>query len=201
MDDPPTIPILLLGDPDCGKSTFLSKLSHGTNSTRHTTHPLPLLRDLDQPFIWHIRLYNRHYTFEFSDTSSPENYTLLSPSFIILCYDISSRPSLENLQHVWFKQMVECYMREREDIPVLVLGLKRDLRGVGGGIGDGDGGGGLILPQEGVRVAQELRADRYAECSALTGELMDEVIEDVARTACKTATEKGGKTEGGCGVM
>ena len=50
-------------------------------------------------------------------------------------------------------------------------------------------------------MAQELRCDRYAECSAVTGELMDEVIEDMARTAAKTTTENGGLSQGGCCVM
>ena len=50
-------------------------------------------------------------------------------------------------------------------------------------------------------MAQDLRCDRYAECSAATGELMDEVIEDIARTAAKTTTEAGGLSQGGCNVM
>ena len=50
-------------------------------------------------------------------------------------------------------------------------------------------------------MAQELRCDRYAECSATTGELMNEVIEDIARTAAKTTTENGAKSTGGCVVM
>lgn len=137
-------------------------------------------------------MYHRAYRFEFYDTASPTNYTLLTPDFVILCYDISARPSLINAQQVWFKRMVECYMKEREDIPVMLLGLKRDLRTEEQGV---------IYPQEGLRVAQELRADRYAECSAQTGELMDQVIEDVARTAARTTTEAGGRSDGGCGVM
>lgn len=46
-----------------------------------------------------------------------------------------------------------------------------------------------------------MRCDRYAECSAVTGELMQEVMEDIARTAAKTTTEAGGLTVGGCVVM
>ncbi|KAM0796687.1 P-loop containing nucleoside triphosphate hydrolase protein, partial [Usnea florida] len=130
MDDAPTITILLLGDPDSGKSTFLSKLSHGTNSTQQQpTIPPALLRDHDQPFIWHIRLYNRFYRFAFYDTACPEpHYTALAPDFVVLCYDIGDRRSLVNVQQVWFRRMVESYMRDREDIPVMLLGLKRDLR-------------------------------------------------------------------------
>ena len=46
-----------------------------------------------------------------------------------------------------------------------------------------------------------MRCDRYAECSAVTGELMNEVFEDIARTAAMTTTEKGGLSEGGCMIM
>lgn len=83
-------------------------------------------------------------------------------------------------------------MRERDDIPIMLLGLKRDLRREEEGV---------IYPQEGVKVAQDMRCDRYAECSAVTGELMDQVIEDVARTAAKTTTESGGLSQGGCKIM
>jgi len=159
---------------------------------RQKTDNLPLLRDLDQPFVYDIRMYNRPYRFEFYDTASPQDYSLLRPDFVVLCYSIDDMMSLVNMQHIWFKRMVECYMREKEDIPVMVLGLKRDLRNEEDGV---------IYPQEGLKVAQDLRCDRYAECSATTGELMNQVIEDIARTAAKTTTEAGGLSQGGCVAM
>ena len=73
-------------------------------------------------------MYNRLYRFEFYDTASPTNYTLLLPDFVVLCYDINDRRSLTNAAQVWFPQMVKCYMQERENVPVMLLGLKRDLR-------------------------------------------------------------------------
>lgn len=106
---------------------------------RQQTTSLPLLRDLDQPFVWDIRMYNRYYHFEFHDTASPEHYTLLKPDFIVLCYDINDRRSLVNVQHVWFKRMVESYMKDRDDIPIMLLGMKRDLR---------EEKPGVIYPQE-----------------------------------------------------
>ena len=51
------------------------------------------------------------------------------------------------------------------------------------------------------RVAQEMRCDRYAECSAITGDHMNEVFEDIARTAAKTTTERGAISEDICAVM
>ena len=58
----------------------------------------------------------------------------------------------------------------------------------------------LTSQLQGLKVAQDLRCDRYAECSATTGELMNEVIEDIARTAAKTTTIAGGLSDGGCTV-
>ena len=50
-------------------------------------------------------------------------------------------------------------------------------------------------------MAQEMRCDRYAECSAITGELMNEVFEDIARLAAKTSTVNGALSEPACIVM
>jgi len=74
------------------------------------------------------------------------------------------------------------------------MGLKRDLRSE-------DDPNGIIYPQEAYAVAQTLRADRYVECSAVTGELIKPAFEDICKTAIKTTTPEGGQTEGGCVVM
>ncbi|MCJ1473714.1 hypothetical protein MMC13_002365 [Lambiella insularis] len=192
MDEPPIVVILLLGDSECGKSTFLSQLSQGQNSVRTKTVGLPLLRDLDQPFVYDVHMYNRPYRFEFYDTASPEDYKFLHPNFVILCYDISDRRSLINVQQVWQRVVIRHYAIRDEKIPLMLLGLKRDLRVEGEGI---------IYPQEAYRIAQEMRYDRYAECSAHTGEFMNEVFEDVARLAAKTTTKNGALSEPACLVM
>jgi Ras family protein A len=163
-----------------------------------------VLRDSDQPFAFNITLYRRPYALNFYDTASPTNYQLLHPDFLILCYDISSRSSLHSISTRW-RELVNKLYNYDEAMPVMVLGLKRDLRrewtaeekAADGGKGKGES----IMPQEGLQIAQELLADRYAECSAVTGELCKEVLEDVAKTCARTTTERGAKTEGGCAVM
>ncbi|KAI7624391.1 hypothetical protein KC346_g2237 [Hortaea werneckii] len=250
--DVPSVPILLLGDAGVGKSTFLSRLTLG-NTTASPTTPLPTLHDLNQPFPFDILMYNRPYRFEFSDTASPTNYTLLDPAVIVLCYSIADPASLANLRKKWIR-IAEDHFNPDDKIPIIVLGLQRDVRGredyrgsvrpsglpsppplpttssAGSSILDTtsisttttsiddanddptttveDSSGDDVVPlhprtftypQEALRLAQEMRCDRYCECSALTGELFREVVEDLARTAALTTTEKGGRTEGwGC---
>ena len=53
---------------------------------------------MDQPFIFEIKLSDKEHRFEFYDTSSPENWRLLEPDVITICYDISQRLSLINMK-------------------------------------------------------------------------------------------------------
>ncbi|KAI9369735.1 P-loop containing nucleoside triphosphate hydrolase protein [Aspergillus egyptiacus] len=187
------ITILVLGDPGCGKSTFLSALKSIRNRQPDDNDPIELLKDTNQPFVYDINFSKRSFTLEIYDTASPnQHWSTLSPDVVLLAYDISNRGTLEGLKR-WRADVIRYFQRgEGERIPVMMIGLKRDLR---------EPGEGLIYPQEAYRIAQELRCDRYAECSAVTGELMPQAFEDLARLAYATTTAEGGQTKGGCVVM
>ncbi|KAI1101774.1 P-loop containing nucleoside triphosphate hydrolase protein [Jackrogersella minutella] len=191
MDDV-IIKVLLLGDDNVGKTTFLSRISGGSKGLEgHAT--ITLLRDTDQPFIFEIRNRRGKYRFEFYDTSCPEDWRLLEPDLVLICYDISQRLSLINMQRVWIKQ-VHSNFQKSDGLPVVVVGLKRDLRS------ETDPNG-AIYPQEGYKVSQEMRADKYVECSAVTGELLKLAFEEICSTAVKTASDDGGQSEGGCVIL
>ena len=76
----------------------------------------------------------------------------------------------------------------------MVAGLKRDLRS------ETDPNG-VIYPEEGYKVSQAMRADRYVECSSVTGELVKLAFEEICNTAAQIKTEAGGQSEGGCVLM
>lgn len=84
--------------------------------------------------------------------------------------------------------------RRVDSLPIIIVGLKRDLRSE-------DDPNGIIYPQEAYQMAQTLRADRYVECSAVTGELIKPAFEDICKTAAKTATSAGGQSDGGCVIL
>ena len=82
-----------------------------------------------------------------------------------------------------------------DTLPLIILGLKRDLRS------EKDPNG-IIYPQEAYQTAQALRADRYVECSAVTGELVKLAFEDMCKTAIFTkGGGSGGQTEAGCVIL
>ncbi|MBE3042063.1 hypothetical protein IMZ48_05670 [Candidatus Bathyarchaeota archaeon] len=88
---------------------------------------------------------------------------------------------------------VKVAFANRDVLPILILGLKRDLRSE-------DDPNGIIYPQDGYRAAQAMRADKYMECSAVTGELVGLAFEDICTTAIQ-ATRGEGQSEGGCSIM
>ncbi|KAI1376024.1 P-loop containing nucleoside triphosphate hydrolase protein [Hypoxylon crocopeplum] len=191
MDDV-TIKILLLGDEKVGKTTFLSRISRGSGSLEGHV-PITLLRDMDQPFIFEIRNRKRMYRLEFYDTSCPEDWRLLEPNLVLICFDLGQRLSLINMQRVWINQ-VHSNFRTSDHLPIIVVGLKRDLRSE-------DDPNGIIYPQEGYKISQEMRVDKYVECSAVTGELLKLAFEEICNTAAQTVTADGGQSEGGCVIL
>lgn len=81
--------------------------------------------------------------------------------------------------------MVETHFNDNDSLPVILLGLKRDIRSeedYGGSVKPAAGnaesedqqqlnGREFVYPQEALAVAQGMRCDRYCECSAVTGEV------------------------------
>ncbi|KAF7533870.1 hypothetical protein G7Z17_g13449 [Cylindrodendrum hubeiense] len=186
--DSEVIKILLVGDEKCGKTTFLSRLS-----ADERVNPIPMLRDIDQPFNFEIKVGEKKFRFEFFDTASPDNWRLLDPDAIVICYDISQRLSLLNMQRYWINEVKTAFQRI-DTLPLIVLGLKRDLRS------EKDPNG-IIYPQEAYQVSQAMRADRYVECSAVTGELLKLAFEDLCKTAMAPMSASGNQGEGACSVM
>lgn len=85
---------------------------------------------------------------------------------------------------------------------MLLLGLKRDLRHNPGGSEEEKkkykgGVVELVDPLQAYKIAQDLRCDGYLECSAMTGELVAQVREDLGRVVAAVAKRRDGDAGGG----
>ncbi|KAI5299986.1 hypothetical protein KEM55_000665 [Ascosphaera atra] len=159
---------------------------------------LPVLRDEDQPYIYTVRLPRRRFQLAFYDTAyRATHWSQLRPDVVILAFDVMGRRegAMERLKE-WRGEITRCFQaqeQDREDMQIMLLGLKRDLRTEA----QDDR---CITPHEAYKIAQDLRCDAYAECSALTGELVPQVFEDVARLAVLSKTGKA-REQGGCCIL
>ena len=65
---------------------------------QQSNKPITLLKDEDQPFVYDVKFFNRPYRFELCDTASLTNWKLLRPDVVVICFDISQRLSLIDVQ-------------------------------------------------------------------------------------------------------
>jgi Ras family protein A len=212
----PDINIFLLGSPGVGKSTFLSQLPYVRDGRLQRTFEPQSLSNLAvtsaaNPSTFNVSLFARPYNIVIYRPTSP---IFVDPfpekvDVLVLCFAIDDRISLFNAQKYWRRVFAERYEAELGvQVPVMLMGFKRDLRtdqkemisGIEAGTDKEEFT--CVMPEQGLRAAREMRCDRYAECSATTGELMFEVLEDLTRMAAGTTTRNGGFSQmKDCSVM
>ena len=184
--------------PNDSQTTLVTTGAEQSNPTASDNGENSLLRPslhttaLHGPLSFDVLLFARPYRITIHPSTSPLFIDPFpdSPNLLILTYAIPSRASLHNVQNYWMPQYHQHY--PTSSIPVMLLGLQRDLR-TAKVITDDEGRKQYecVMPEEGLQAAREMRLDRYAECSALTGELMWEATQDITKMAAQTAYDTG----------
>lgn len=87
------------------------------------------------------------------------------------------------------------------DVPIILVGLKKDLRDDPVAIEEMRKRSEKFLqPEEGEEVRRRIQAKKYLECSSLTGEGVDDVFEAATRQSLLSGDRKS-RRGGGCCVV
>ncbi|KAJ6008191.1 hypothetical protein N7540_012167 [Penicillium herquei] len=180
--------LVIVGDPCSGKTALVQRWVDNT------------WPDLNQPQKFYPTVcddYQLDYTidgdkFEIAlfDTAGDEAYDRLRPlaypdtNGIVLCFSIDSYDSVDNILYRWQEEL-NYYC---PDVPVILVGLKKDARLKTGPthlrLGD------LVTWERGNFVGKKIKAESYLECSSRTGEGVNEVLAEATRIASRSLVQE-----------
>lgn len=149
--------LVLVGDGACGKSHMLWAFIKGTYLNTY----VPTVFD---NHVKTIVVNGKSVELALWDTAGQEDYDRLraisypDTHVVLICFSIQSIDSLANVEDKWFPE-VKTYC---PNIPIILVGNKADLRN-SSNVVDGQR---LVSPSEGKRLANNIGAYAYLECSA-----------------------------------
>ncbi|CAG8545666.1 6492_t:CDS:2 [Scutellospora calospora] len=127
------------------------------------------------------------------DTAGQEEYERLRPlsyskaHVILIAFSVDLPDSLENVADKWIGEVTS----HCPNIPIILVGLKKDLRENESTIAEMQKKGiSFVSPKEGEMMADQIGAKKYLECSALTGENVDNIFEAASRAALSMLDEQ-----------
>jgi Rho family protein len=186
--------LVIIGDGACGKTSLLSVFTLGY----FPTHYIPTVFE---NYVTDCRVDGKSVQLALWDTAGQEDYERLRPlaysksHIILIGFAIDTPDSLDNVKHKWMEEATTLC----PDVPVLLIGLKKDLREDPVAIEEMRKKSlAFVQTSQGEAVAKEIGARRYLECSSLSGEGVDDVFEAATRAALLTF-EKGERS--GCCVI
>ncbi len=146
--------------------------------------------------LHHVRIGDEPYTLGLFDTAGQEDYDRLRPlsypqtDVFLVCFSVTSPASFENVREKWFPEV----HHHCPGVPCLIVGTQTDLRD------DAQVRDKLakqkmqpVRKEDGERMAKELGAVKYVECSALTQFKLKDVFDEVRAPAIpcdKWATDR-----------
>ncbi|CCX31588.1 small GTPase superfamily [Pyronema domesticum] len=190
--------IVLLGDGACGKTSLLNVFTRGY-------FPQVYEPTVFENYVHDVYVDNTHIELSLWDTAGQEEFDRLrSLSYsdthtIMLCFSVDSRDSLENVESKWVGEIAD----NCQGVKLVLVALKCDLREAGDDGPQRTNAGQIpkfIGYNEGLTVAQRIKALRYLECSAKMNRGVNEAFTEAARVALG-AGATGKKRKKGCVLL
>ncbi|KAJ1564841.1 Rho GTPase [Nowakowskiella sp. JEL0078] len=169
-----TIKCVVVGDGAIGKTCLL--ISYTTN--KFPSEYVPTVFD---NYAVTVMIGNEPYTLGLFDTAGQEDYDRLRPlsypqtDVFLICFSIVAPPSFENVTEKWFPEV----RHHCPGVPCLIVGTQVDLRDNPDTIAKlAKNRQRPIQPDQGEKLARDLRAVKYLECSALTQKGLKNVFDE-----------------------
>ncbi|KAH9180233.1 P-loop containing nucleoside triphosphate hydrolase protein [Lactarius sanguifluus] len=181
-----TIKCVVVGDGAVGKTCLL--ISYTTN--KFPSEYVPTVFD---NYAVTVMIGDDPYTLGLFDTAGQEDYDRLRPlsypqtDVFLVCFSVTSPASFENVKEKWFPEV----HHHCPGVPCLIVGTQVDLRD------DPQVMEKLqrqkqrpVAPEQGERLARELGAVKYVECSALTQKGLKNVFDEAIVAALEPPVVK-----------
>eukprot|EP00055_Hartaetosiga_balthica_P017205 m.113632 g.113632 ORF g.113632 m.113632 type:complete len:193 (-) comp9268_c0_seq1:3149-3727(-) len=179
--------LVIVGDGACGKTCLLVVFVHNKFPEVH----VPTVFD---NHISDIDIDGKNIELALWDTAGQEDYDRLRPlaypetHVLVICYSVDNPDSLENVTEKWFPEVIHFC----PGVPIILVGNKSDLRNDEETIARLQTLSQSPVPYaDGAKVAEEIGAFKFLECSAKSGENVRALFETAARaTLVKTTKSK-----------
>jgi cell division control protein 42 len=155
-----TIKCVVVGDNFAGKTSLI--LAYTTSTFQAETSPTVF-----DDYTVTITIEGKSYTLGLFDTAGQEDYACLRPisynqtDVFLVCFNVDRPSSADNVKLKWVPEIRQ-YCKHT---PFLVVGTKIDLREDASARSISKP---MVSKHEGERLAKELNAVKYVECSSLT---------------------------------
>ncbi|KAK5118291.1 Rho GTPase [Meristemomyces frigidus] len=185
---------MAMGDGAVGKTCLL--ISYTTN--KFPSEYVPTVFD---NYAVTVMIGDEPYTLGLFDTAGQEDYDRLRPlsypqtDVFLVCFSVTSPASFENVREKWFPEV----HHHCPGVPCLIVGTQTDLRD------DPQVRDKLakqkmqpVRKEDGERMAKDLGAVKYVECSALTQYKLKDVFDEAIVAALEPPVAKTGKKREFC---
>jgi len=176
------IKCVVVGDGAVGKTCLLT--SYATNS-----FPKEYVPTVVENYSATVMVDGKPINLGLWDTAAQECYDRLRPlsypqtDVFLICFSVISSSSFENVKRHWIHEI----QHHAPNVPFVLVGTKSDLRKDENTIKQRNTRNqSMVAVEFGQRMAWEIGAVNYLECSALTQEGLRQVFDDAIRAALMT---------------
>jgi len=183
------IKCVVVGDGAVGKTCLL--ISYTTNA-----FPGEYIPTVFDNYSANVMVDGKPINLGLWDTAGQEDYDRLRPlsypqtDVFLVCFSVISNSSFENVKTKWVPEI----QHHAPNVPILLVGTKSDLRKDDNTIKQlNSRQQSMVTIESAQRMAKEIGAVNFLECSALTQEGLKQVFDDAIRAAMSKPNKPKGK--------